>query len=220
MARLILVPGLLVAVLVLSGALHGIWTDRWEPAGEALLTQAGLQLEDVPLRIGDWRGKNNVLEERAPSSIETIVSRQYSNRQNGNVVGVLLGCTSPRDMNRFHTPEQCYPSRGYLPPYPTIKHTINFDSGYPPAEVFVSDYKNVKGPLTEYLRIFWAFSSKCDVWRAPDNPRLTFGRQRVLYKFYVTRQLDSLEEPVETDPCIDFLREFLPTFDRSVTASR
>ena len=42
-----------------------------------------------------------------------------------------------------------------------------------------------------------------------DNPRASFADRKALFKFYVVREVTS-EIPLEQDPCLDFLRQFLP----------
>jgi hypothetical protein len=215
MSRLLQVV-LLGVVLLAGGVVHGIWSDRWTPASKAQVAQAGRRVKALPLSVGMWEGTQSPWAEvEEKEAIETIVTRRYVNRLNGTGVGVLLGCGNPRNLSMFHTPLECYPAAGYTLVRPSTKLTFALGDKLPSAEFMVSDYKKTTGPLTQYVRVFWSWSGS-GVWQVPDNLRLAFGPYRVLYKVYATRSLSDPEEPIDTDLCLDFLRELLPQFNQSV----
>src|SRR5262249_57881511 len=49
-----------LAVLLAAGVVHGTWTQRWRPSQE--LHAAAARLNDVPLRVGDWQGRDVPME--------------------------------------------------------------------------------------------------------------------------------------------------------------
>jgi hypothetical protein len=218
--RRILQPALVAAVLLAGAILHGIWTDRWLPTSQAQVAEAGSKVKTFPLEIGPWRGEPAPWAEvENAETIETVVTRRYVNRLNGSAVGVLLGCGHSRNLSMFHTPLECYPSQGYTLTRPSEKHSLRPNESSPVAEFLVSDFKMTKGPLTQNVRVFWAWSGS-GKWQVPEQLRLTFGPYRVLYKVYVTRALSDSEEPIATDPCVDFLRDLLPELNRSLFPGR
>ena len=68
------------------------------------------------------------------------------------------------------------------------------------------------------LRIFWSWHGS-DSWKIADNPRLTFAGEKVMHKLYLIREMLQTDEPLEGDPCVEFMREVLPQLSRSVFAA-
>src|SRR5262249_17157007 len=52
------------AVVILSGFVHGLWTDRWRVAPE--ISEAAARLPRLPWTLGDWRGSDLQLAPTAP----------------------------------------------------------------------------------------------------------------------------------------------------------
>ena len=44
-----------VTVLLFSGLVHGLWTDRWSEPGDLLAAAA--RLPRLPLKLGEWEGE-------------------------------------------------------------------------------------------------------------------------------------------------------------------
>src|SRR5262245_29906799 len=111
MARL-LPPLTVLAVVAFSGAVHGVWTNRW--AGSDGLAQAAARLEQVPLTLGDWDGRPLEVNPREAALTEAAgyVHRQYVNRRTGSVVSVALLCGRAGPIS-VHTPEVCYAGAGF-----------------------------------------------------------------------------------------------------------
>jgi hypothetical protein len=210
-----LVPYLMIGVLVSGGVLHGLWTDRWVPSADIKVAEAGELLKQIPSRIDNWEGTVvSWPEVDEKERVETNVVRQYVNQANGNSVGVLFSCGHSRNVALFHTPDQCYPAAGYTLAAPTRIYEVSLEGGAT-AAFHVSDFKRQQGPLTQYVRVFWSWSGD-GTWYVPDQPRLAFGRHRVLYKLYVTSPLASLDDPIDTDPCVAFIRDVIPAFRETV----
>ena len=56
-------PAAVMAALILTaGTIHGRWTNRWARATE--LQHAVDHLGKLPLTLGDWEGRENVLDEK------------------------------------------------------------------------------------------------------------------------------------------------------------
>src|SRR5262249_6315577 len=109
---------------------------------------------------------------------------------------------------QWHTPDQCYPAKGYEQVGAIAKAAVPLEGGGE-AEFFYCDFTRPRGTQPDHVRIFWCFSGD-GRWLASDLPKLEFGRYANLYKFYVLRQLSRPGEPVENDPCLDFAKVALP----------
>jgi hypothetical protein len=62
------------------------------------------------------------------------------------------------------------------------------------------------------VRLLWAWNAGKD-WETAGQPRLKFAQHRVLYKLYVSRDLNTVGEPSREDHCVTFLQTFLPALD-------
>jgi hypothetical protein len=108
----------------------------------------------------------------------------------------------------IHTPDVCYRAGGFEVASP-IKVTIAGESEGSAAEFVLADLSKKTAVQQIRQRIFWSWS--CDgQWQVPDNPRGQFASRPVLFKLYVLRDSNAAGEPVDDDPCADFLRRFLP----------
>lgn len=88
---------------------------------------------DIPLRVGPWRGKD---QEIVPAAVEllrpnVILSRQYTHRDTGESVTLLIvHCRDARDL-LGHYPPVCYPGQGW-----------RIVEGYNPVNKLFSSNKN------------------------------------------------------------------------------
>jgi hypothetical protein len=199
-----------LAVLVVNGALHGLWTDRW---ADNDTTMPADQASALPVVIGDWDGTTiDMSDSPYPEAmVRASVVRRYVSRSSGSAVTVFLawGKTGPLAL---HTPKECYGGLGYQYPPPT-KHVANPPGGRP-AEFWVSRFSKEDGPAPEHLRIFWAWNADGS-WQAAESPRLAFAGRRALYKLYLIRSLARADEPLASDPAVGFLPLLLGELDKS-----
>jgi hypothetical protein len=95
-----------------------------------------------------------------------------------------------------------------------LKHLVAPSGDYPADEFWTASFDS-SNSMTPPKRAFWAWSDG-GAWRAPDHrrwffgPRWVFRNSRYLYKLYVTRTIPKVDEPIETDPSLDFLNVLLP----------
>lgn len=103
-----------VAMLVTSGfAYRQAATQFAQLTGAARLPQG--TLSRLPLRIGDWVGRELALNEAVIQITDTDdrISRTYSRRDNPGTVSLFVGFgTRMRDLMP-HRPEVCYPGAGW-----------------------------------------------------------------------------------------------------------
>lgn len=205
------IPFLLASLFtVLCGFAHGLRTDRWVVS--KALQDAAARLDKVPTRFGDWEGRDQKIDGREleAAGIVGYVMRLYENRRDGNAVSVLLVCGRPGRIS-VHTPDVCYAGAGFVAAQQPERLGVTLPDR-PPAEVMWADFVKEKASVPTQLRIFWSWSAG-GPWAAPENPRLAHASHRALYKLYAIRESSGAPGPVEGDPGVAFLKEFLPALE-------
>src|ERR1051325_3539918 len=86
----ILIIASAVVVLAGSGAVHGVWTDRW--TAQTDLADAAARLERLPMTIGPWHGSTIEMEKDPKSNLAGVIARRYVHATSGKTVTILLGC--------------------------------------------------------------------------------------------------------------------------------
>src|SRR5947209_9927630 len=91
-------------VLLVSGVVHGLWTDRWRAAAEPAAYAA--RLADVPRTVGDWEGQDVTLEEKSlrVAEVTGYLARTYVHRRTGAMAEVVVVCGRPGPIS-VHTPD-------------------------------------------------------------------------------------------------------------------
>jgi Protein of unknown function (DUF3485) len=202
------------ALLISSGVVHGLWTNRWHNS-DALL-QAVARVDQVPLNVGPWQGRAlGAPDVDAAAFIKAGAlgywMRRYVNQKDGSQVTATLMCGPHGDI-AVHPPEVCYTASGYdmaEKPVPFVVKSAT--STGVPAEfrtaVFAS---SAAEPGTRRLRIFWAWNATGD-WLAPEgDARWTFRGAPFLYKLYVAHEFTGPAGPPDSDPCAALLPLLLP----------
>jgi hypothetical protein len=192
------------ALLVGSGWVHGLWTDRWGAPPD--ITRAAADLDKLPLDIGPWRGKD-VDVGAPPPGVAGCLQRQYEHRQTGAVVSVAIVCGRPGPVS-IHPPEACYGASGY--------HIGTRHHAEVPGHGTFWKMDATKTTATDELRlrIYYGWHGSGG-WAAPEDPRIAFPKEHLLHKLYVVRKLDGLVE-VRGEPCEEFLRAALPEMAHTV----
>jgi hypothetical protein len=208
---LLTLTALLVAV---SGAIHGMWTDRWGTAREQRLAVAA-KLSDLPMTLGEWDATSLVMGDdvKKAARIDGYLMRNYINRRTGTQVSLLL-VYGPAGPVSVHTPDVCYRGAGYDPVAAPQRRSLRDAVGGSTADFWIAKMRKENTEIPEYLQVLWAWSDG-GAWRAPDRPRLTFARVPILFKLYVVRQMSGLEESGE-DVSLQFISVLLPELRTSV----
>lgn len=198
------------AALVACGIVHGFWTDRWGSAAE--LTAAAARLDDLPLVIGDWQGEVvPVRPGQAGERVAGFIQRRYVRRQDGMTVAVALVCGRPGPVS-IHTPDVCYGSSGYVV---GARRRVQIN-GPEQGAFWTADAVRTQTTDEKRMRLYWGWFTG-EGWHAADDPRLRFGRRHpVVHKLYVLRELTSLSEPAQGDPCEAFLQVLLPEMQKTL----
>ena len=195
--------------LILSGLVHGRWTDRW--TSSTAPAEAAARFDKVSeFVIGEW-GKGEPIDAartQADDRIAGTLQRRYKNARNQELAIVLV-CGRPGPVS-IHSPDICYTASGFTVGTPT-RITVEGTK----ATFWTATATRVTATQESRLRLFWAWNAG-DGWTASDDPRVAFARRPVLHKLYVVRDLDSLNEEVKKDPSLTFMQEFLPQLDATL----
>src|ERR1019366_10737758 len=76
------------AVLIASGVVHGVWTDRWSDRGD--LVETANRLDQLPMTVGAWHGTPVEIEKDPNSGLAGMISRRYVHANNGKAVTLFL----------------------------------------------------------------------------------------------------------------------------------
>jgi hypothetical protein len=201
------------AIIVSTGVVHGIWTQRWGRS-HTLETRVA-KLKDIPRRIDVWEGRDSDLDRRSieQAGIAGYLLRHYENRRDGSAVNVLLVCGPPGPI-AVHTPEVCYGGIGYEPSAPRVKSHLK-DVGRRDDEVWALDLEKPGLTGQERLHILYAWSAD-GTWRASEAPRVDFAGSPALCKIYVIRKATEAGATGQDDACARFLQVFLPELRKSL----
>ena len=180
------------AVLVASGAVHGVWTDRWSDQGD--LAEAAKGLDHLPMIIGVWHGSNVEMEADQTTGLAGMIARRYLNAANGKAVTLFLACGRSRAVCT-HTPEVCYAGIGFEVEKPK-RFVLPSTTAQAPPEFWTARFVKERANGRTNLRIFWSWYGS-ESWKVADNPRLSFAGEKVLFKMYLIREMVQADEPIE-----------------------
>lgn len=203
--------GSALAILLVSGAVHGLWTDRWSSQED--LAEAAERLGRLPLNIGTWHGEDIPQKEGLPAGLTAAVVRRYVNTTDGKGVTLYLACGRPGPAS-VHTPDVCYPGSGFDADKKS-RFQLTGQSGPEAPEFWTARFIRERKDGRTPLRIFWGWLTSAG-WKADENPRIAFAGERVLHKMYLIRELSSPDEPMEGDAAVAFMNDLLPELERTL----
>jgi hypothetical protein len=201
------------AVLLLSGVLHGLWSDRWTVS--AAVETSCQRLTAVPESVADWESQPLELDPRQMTVSEASgqFARRFVQRGAGREVSMILLC-GRRGPLSVHQPDVCYTASGY--------HLAAAPSKWTPPGVEGVSFWTARftrpGQEAAPLRVFWAWSSD-GAWLAADQPRIEFGSRPALYKLYLVERMTRPDEALEEGGAAEFLRQMLPQLRKSLGPS-
>lgn len=197
-----------VAAVVLTGLVHGFWTERWTTNDSAAL--AATRLKQIANDLGDWAGEPMIETPRQTDGISGFLYRRYVHRQTGTTITVALYCGRAGPMS-IHTPDVCYAGGGY-DVGASVKHAIGS------AEFRTAQFFKTSATDRSQLRIFWSWNATGE-WQVPDSPRFAFASRPFLYKLYVIRETTDIGDSLKNEPCLEFMELLLPELQRSLFSS-
>ncbi len=200
-----------IVAVVACGVIHGSWTDRWARAEDT--SGLAAKLAALPLNVGDWHGEDLDGDTRGLGPVAGFLQRRYLNDRTGAVVTIALVCGRPGPVC-IHTPDVCYAASGYETGAWT-KYTLAAEGSAPGGDFKTAQFSKKKATDQTNIRIFWSWSATGS-WQVPENPRLTFARQPVLFKLYVLRETAAADSTKpDDDPCVELLRLLVPEMQRT-----
>lgn len=209
--------GLLVlatlAIIGLTGLVHGIWTHRWRTSRE--LEIASARVKELQLVLPGWNGKARAIQEESLKQAEiTGYTRQlFTDEKDGQKVSFLLMCGRPGPLS-VHTPQYCYGGAGYEMLGDPSPYQLRLPNGRM-AQFLTARFFKPRSPGSPPLRIFWSWNDGKG-WKTPGAPRWTFRRAEALHKLYVIREMAHVREPLSQEKAVSFLREILPVLQEKL----
>src|SRR5690554_4417272 len=103
-----------LAVIAVGTIVQGRMMDRWGPTASLTLKAFEENLNNVPMDIGNWEGKE-VEEDPAQiraAKITGSVSREFHDLETDGSVSMFLVCGKSQHIGD-HAPDQCYPANGF-----------------------------------------------------------------------------------------------------------
>ena len=223
MSRWLAIP-VAFGLIIASGFASGVWDNRWGLSTE--LASVSRNVADLPLDLGDWKGKDIDQDPDATArlilrgSLHAMQSRAYTNIRTGQRVNVLLATGRPGPIST-HNPMTCVVNKAAMS---QSSDAINATIDVPPLGPVGYTRCNIRstsagGQFDEWT-IYWTWHSTKG-WTWSDNPRLSFASYRALTKLYVTRQnteyaLGVTKYSEENDPALQFLRDCLPLIEKDL----
>jgi len=202
-----------IAIIILTGVVHGDLSGRWGASQE--LQQAVARLDAIPPSVGDWRSTEFELDPRQVEigEIAGYVARRYEN-PSGAGFTVMLVCGRPGPI-AAHTPEWCYEGAGYHAEGGPSSEPIEVGEGRR-AAFWVNIFRKEEATVPEDLEICWSWNAGGG-WKSPENARVTFAADRVLYKLYVVRDASGDGDRGEDQALRrDFIRELVSGIDSAL----
>jgi len=213
-----------VALLVFSGLVHGLWTNRWH--GSDALAKAVARVDHVPLTAGAWKGSPLGPPDEDPAAFAKAGAvgywmRRYVNQKDGSQVTAILMC-GQHSAIAVHPPEVCYTASGYEVIEPPAPFLVKSAPGVTtPAEFRTSVFATSRNEAgAKRLRIFWSWNATGE-WLAPaGDARWTFRGAPFLYKLYVVHDITGAAGPPEGDPGVAFLSCLVPELQNALFPSQ
>jgi hypothetical protein len=201
----------LLAVLVLTvaaGMLQGRLTNRWGLTED--LQAVGRKLEQLPGEFGDWQlVESSELDETSQRMLEPYgyVGGVYRNETTGAQVTmfVIVGPVGPIAV---HTPEVCFGTRTYEQIESRKSFALDSPSSPDEPHTFWAPLFQRKDVDRHLAPTYYSWTLG-DRWSAAEDPRFAFAGNPYLYKVQVTTLVPAGPSRPETDPCQEFLADFV-----------
>src|SRR5262245_51213533 len=147
-----------LALVGVSGAVAGFWTNRWVPSQP--LQEAADRLRQVPLSLDDWVATEGTLDEQAvlQADLAGYISRKYTHRRTGAVVTVLVVCGRSGPIC-VHTPDVCYGNSGFEQTA-TSRFKLPSGKGAPAADLAILDFRKQEVALPRQVPVIVAWGSE------------------------------------------------------------
>jgi hypothetical protein len=208
--------GIGLAIVLATGVVHGIWTDRWHLSNEPAASVE--KLTRVPLQIGDWQSEDLPeldTQTLAVGEIAGYMNRTFVNTKTRERLSVLIVCGRPGPIAQ-HSPEVCMGGEGFVVENKTVDKDFPADGLAGPPQFFAAVFKKTDAGAPLLRRVFWAWSTSDGVWTAPGSPRMQFAGKPALYKMYLVHNMSAANEPLNQDIAHDLAKVLLPQLQKDL----
>ncbi len=211
------------ALILGSSVVHGVWTMRWTDPLQ--FRAAGASVALIPAEFGNWTSEEMEIKKKQMDQAGAVgyLMRRYVNSESGQVIVVMLLCGHTGPLSS-HTPAICFPATGMTMIGPEKRCAPRRYASRDWGEYFWADFRGTNWGIISRVRLFWAWSTDGGKWQSPDHPRMTLAGNPYLFKIFIHRDLDQVDpkdsnrESLNDDPCVAFLREFLPEVKKAARA--
>lgn len=198
-----------------TGVLHGLQTDRWGESAKVLA--AAERLNSIPTSFGNWTSEATEIPEDQLKIAEALghFARQFRNSETGEVVNIMILCGRPGPIS-VHPPTVCFVGAGWqLEAEPkTISLSAALQEKSAESLWNTRFVRSVDG-VPVRINTSWGWNSAGE-WQAYENARLKTAGAPYLYKMYATIPVSVETESVESDVLERFWRDFLPLVDEAL----
>ena len=194
----------IVTLTVISGAVEGYLSGRWQDTKPLDAAAAGLR--QFPKRFGAWHLQHEQhLSSYAQNALQCAgyINRIYKHEQTGATVSVAV-LVGPQGPMSVHTPEICYSSRDYK--IRGERERIIFRQR---DQLWQTTFQPVQAG-SGLLNVYYGWNDGHG-WSAPAQPRFAFAGAPRLYKLQLASSADDDEG---ADACQAFLKDCLPVLDQ------
>jgi hypothetical protein len=194
------------ALTISSGIVYGRLGNRWGANGE--LARVGDHVMKLPEIIGNWTLV--ATDKLADSDVEMLqcsgyTIREYVNSTTGASVKLALLAGPPGPIS-VHTPEVCYSSRAWTLEHDRARREIS--AGLSASHEFWAVTMKSTKATGERMRVYYGWSTG-NTWHASQSPRYEFAGKPYLVKLQLARELPFGLLDESTDPCREFLSQFV-----------
>lgn len=199
-------------VLLSSGLVQGLWTQRWS---QAPTVSGAAALARVPVQVGQWVGTD--LPALEHSAALNSLHRQYVNRVTNRTINVILIAGSPRAVSNYPI-ARLFADRGYRPTGDAV--AVDVWAAHDGSDSRVlhgflrTDYHEPASLKTEELIALSAWT-EAGTWESPGQPEQRFSGSQQVYRLYVTQAWDFTTQSRPHD-VHDFLAIGVPQFSAAI----
>jgi hypothetical protein len=206
-------------VLAVGTWYHGVMTERWRMRSSADLDRFTKLVPQLPLKIGDWEGTEDEIDEETfkQTNCTAYVQRTYRHAKTGQLVSLYLVSGSGRNIT-VHSPDWCYRAAGFMADSDPVTYKISSEDLTPDPEFATAVFRKIdkQTGASNVLRIFWTYSMD-GKWRGPKWAKLVLTRYAALYKVYVMYNVlpGGEAEPSKT-PIPQFVQDTFATLNQTL----
>jgi hypothetical protein len=160
-----------IGFVVVVTAVHGYWTDRWNPVSQE---ESLGELVAIPRQIGEWTGVDVDVPQPTEKEAATLV-RRYTHASSEERSVLMVLTRGLPGIASVHTPDLCYPGGGYHLVTSIDRKFLSTPDGTQ-GEFYTAVFQKSKLGEVQRLNINWGWTTNGH-WEAPDYPALEIRRR-------------------------------------------